>query len=313
MVPRWPAERPVCPRADHLPGGQPGVAVDHRGGVESDIHSSVAPGQGHRSTEGEPGVGLVAGSVEHHDVPCAPAQRLDQAEVVVVASIGHVHPGVPVARVADSLRPQQADGGLHQPVPDFSGELVVEPELEHVRPEPALAVKVQVRLTVPQRVRRHVPEQQQERPPRPPPVGFAPRRHGTARRLLMDALARFPDQGRVREPHTKADVGHGEQDPVSLPRRGAHQRRDRRPADRRDVKQGAPALTDQSLVIGGQRLGVSLARGAGLAAQGDVVRVEADTETATARWDLAVRVDICRAAYHQAWPPGLAAIVPQLG
>ena len=217
---------------DHLARLQPRAALGHRGGIEGDAHSGVAPGQGDGSAEGEPRVGLVTGSVQHHDVPCAAAQRLDQAEVVVVAAVGHVHPRVAVAQVADGLGPQQTDRGLHQPVPELPGELAVEPEVEDMGPEPGLPVGVQVRLAAPERVRRQIPQQQQQWPPRPRPVGWPVE----ALRVVIDPLPRFPDQCGVRQPHAEADVRRGEQNPVSLPRRGTHQRRDGRPADRRDVE-----------------------------------------------------------------------------
>src|SRR5215472_8157137 len=94
-----PGERAVCPWADHLARLQPVAALNHRGWIEDDLHSSVAPGQGDGSAEREPRVGSVTRSVKHHDVPCAPAQCLDQAEVVVVTAVGYVHPRVAVAQM----------------------------------------------------------------------------------------------------------------------------------------------------------------------------------------------------------------------
>ena len=308
-----PAEPAVRPRVDHLARGQSAPAPHHRCRVQLDVDSGVGPGQRDGAAEGEPGVGLVAGGVEHHDVAGAAAQRLDQAQVVVVAAVGHIHPGAAVAQAPGGLGPQQPQGGLHGPVPQRAGPPAAEPAPEHVGPQQGLPAGVLLRLAVPEQVRQQVPQQQQQRAPLPPPAGVVLVR-------VVDPLACLPDQVRVGQPHAEPHVGRGEQDPVGVLGHGAHQRGDRRAADRRDVEQGGPAVTQQGLVVRRPRPGALDGRGllpAGrgllpvgqglVPVQGHIIRVERDAEASLPGRHLPQRVDVGCAADHQ------ARLVPQLG
>ena len=267
---------------------------------------------------------LVARRVEHHDPVGAAVQRFDQPEVVVVAAVGHVHPGAAVAELPGRLGPQQAQRGLQHPVPQRPGPPAAEPEVQHVGPDPCLPPAVPARPAVPQRVRRQVPQQQGQRPVRPPPVIILvlalvrlrePRQlpEPLTRRALRGLLvflqliepvkqrAGVANAHRVRHPHAEADVGEGEQDAVRMPCRRSHQRRDRRPADRGDVEQGRAALAHESFVI--RRPGLRALRGllrqATFPAQGHVVRVERDAEPVLSRRHLASGVDVSGAADYQ--------------